>query len=213
MYLGTLPGFGADACAPTVAFHPADDGSAHAHAVLRDGVEVEADTAITYEHEGFLLLDLAEHGDGVGIGVLGGVDHGLSGGAQHGAESVVDVAVTDTDHFDGDAVFLLHFGGHPFQPGTDGGLGVGGSLVEPTAQGTFLDACQTLLRTDVRERGSARGFMIATVYAVRLSYLALAQTAQQMFVGGVWEVGEMALPHAGRDLLLPTAIFARWRGS
>ena len=86
----------------------------------------------------------AEHGDGVGIGVLGGVDHGLSGGAQHGAESVVDVAVTDTDHFDGDAVFLLHFGGHPFQPGTDGGLGVGGSLVEPTAQGTFLDACQTL---------------------------------------------------------------------
>jgi 23S rRNA (cytosine1962-C5)-methyltransferase len=53
--------------------------------------------------------------------------------------------------------------------------------------------------------------MIATLYAVRLSYLALAQAAQQMFIGGAWEVGEMALPHAGRELLLPTAIFSRWR--
>jgi 23S rRNA (cytosine1962-C5)-methyltransferase len=76
----------------------------------------------------------------------------------------------------------------------------------------LLDACQTLLRTDVDNRASARGFLIATVYAVRLSYLALAQTAQQMFEGGVWQVGEMALPHESRDLLLPTAIFARWRG-
>lgn len=76
----------------------------------------------------------------------------------------------------------------------------------------LLDACQTLLRTESNERASAKGFMIATVYAVRLSYLALAQTAQQMFEGGAWEVGEMALPHEGRDLLLPTAIFARWRG-
>lgn len=75
----------------------------------------------------------------------------------------------------------------------------------------LLDACQTLLRTDADDRASARGFMIATVYAVRLSYLALAQTAQQMFIGGSWEIGEMALPHQGRDLLLPTAIFARWR--
>lgn len=78
---------------------------------------------------------------------------------------------------------------------------------------TLLDACQTLLRTDPNERASARGFLIATVYAVRLSYLALAQTAQQAFAGGgEWQIGEMALPHVGRDLLLPTAIFARWRG-
>jgi 23S rRNA (cytosine1962-C5)-methyltransferase len=75
----------------------------------------------------------------------------------------------------------------------------------------LLDACQTLLRTDPSDRASARGFMIATVYAVRLSYLALAQTAQQTFEGGRWQIGEMALPHAGHDLLLPTAIFARWR--
>jgi hypothetical protein len=32
-----------------------------------------------------------------------------------------------------------------------------------------------------------------------------------MFDGGHWETGEMSLPHKGRDLLLPTAIFARWR--
>jgi len=76
----------------------------------------------------------------------------------------------------------------------------------------LIECCQQLLRTDVNDRASARGFMIATVYAVRLSYLALAQTAQQCFDGGAWEIGEMALPHAARDLLLPTAIFARWRG-
>jgi 23S rRNA (cytosine1962-C5)-methyltransferase len=76
----------------------------------------------------------------------------------------------------------------------------------------LLDACQALLRTDANDRASAKGFMIATVYAVRLSYLALAQTAQQMFEGGTWQTGEMALPHANRSELLPTAIFARWRG-
>jgi 23S rRNA (cytosine1962-C5)-methyltransferase len=76
----------------------------------------------------------------------------------------------------------------------------------------LLDACQTLLRADPANRASAKGFMIATVYAVRLSYLALAQTAQQMFEGGEWQAGEMCLPHEGRSELLPTAIFARWRG-
>jgi len=74
----------------------------------------------------------------------------------------------------------------------------------------LLDACSRLLRADQDDPHSARGFMIATVYAVRLSYLALAQTAQEHFLGGRWQIGEMALPHAGRDLVLPTAIFARW---
>ncbi len=76
----------------------------------------------------------------------------------------------------------------------------------------LLDACQALLRTDPNDRASAKGFMIATVYAVRLSYIALDQVARQFFVGGEWEAGEMALPHAGRDLVVPTAIFTRWRG-
>jgi len=78
----------------------------------------------------------------------------------------------------------------------------------------LIDACQTLLRVDPEKRDSARGFFIATVYAVRLSYLALAQTAEEAFDGcsGEWQVGEMALPHEERDFALPTAIFARWRG-
>ena len=53
-------------------------------------------------------------------------------------------------------------------------------------------------------------FLIATVYAVRLSFLALAQTAGGLS-GGDWSCGEMALPHANDDRLLPTAIYARWR--
>jgi 23S rRNA (cytosine1962-C5)-methyltransferase len=79
----------------------------------------------------------------------------------------------------------------------------------------LLESCQTLLRADANDRASARGFLIATVYAVRLSYLALAQTAQQAFAGagGNWEAGEMALPHANDARLLPTAIFARWRSA
>ena len=75
----------------------------------------------------------------------------------------------------------------------------------------LIDACQQLLRTDPHDRASAKGFMIATVYAVRLSYIALDQVARQFFEGGEWEAGEMALPHAERALVVPTAIFARWR--
>ena len=56
-------------------------------------------------------------------------------------------------------------------------------------------------------------FVIATAYAVRLSYLALAQTLADRMkpYGGVMEQGEMALPQAGSDRLLPTALYARWR--
>ena len=77
----------------------------------------------------------------------------------------------------------------------------------------LLRGCQSLLRLHSDDASSTRGFLVATVYAVRLSYLALAQAAQEPFegAGGVWQAGEMALPHEGRDLLLPTAIFARWR--
>ena len=79
----------------------------------------------------------------------------------------------------------------------------------------LIDACQTLLRVEPTQRDSAQGFFIATVYAVRLSYLALAQTAQQAFTGaaGEWEIGEMALPHSNDPRVLPTAIYARWRSS
>ena len=55
-------------------------------------------------------------------------------------------------------------------------------------------------------------FLIATAYAVRLSYLALAQALEDHLsgLGGIMERGEMALPQQGSDRLLPTALYARW---
>ncbi|MBI1187620.1 MAG: class I SAM-dependent rRNA methyltransferase [Alphaproteobacteria bacterium] len=70
----------------------------------------------------------------------------------------------------------------------------------------LLSDCAALL-----DHGGADRFLILTVYAVRLTPLALAQTAQAaMPLPGQWTFGEMALPHANDDRLLPTAIFARW---
>lgn len=58
-------------------------------------------------------------------------------------------------------------------------------------------------------------FVIATAYAVRLSYLAVAQALGDRLkpYGGVMEMGEMALPQQGSDRLLPTALYARWRAA
>jgi 23S rRNA (cytosine1962-C5)-methyltransferase len=71
----------------------------------------------------------------------------------------------------------------------------------------LLEECAALLSSE-----GAR-FFIVTVYAVRLSALALAQVAQAALPAtGAWAIGEMALPHAADARLLPTAIFARWRG-
>lgn len=57
-------------------------------------------------------------------------------------------------------------------------------------------------------------FVIATAYAVRLSYLAVAQSLADHLdgLGGVMESGEMALLQQGSDRLLPTALYARWSG-
>lgn len=56
-------------------------------------------------------------------------------------------------------------------------------------------------------------FIIATAYAVRLSYLAVAQSLGDRLAdyGGTMEMGEMAIPQQGSDRLLPTALYARWR--
>lgn len=56
-------------------------------------------------------------------------------------------------------------------------------------------------------------FVIATAYAVRLSYLALAQTLADRLsgLGGRMEAGEMAIAQDGSDRLLPTALYARWQ--
>lgn len=56
-------------------------------------------------------------------------------------------------------------------------------------------------------------FMVATVYAVRLSFIALdnALSAALSGKGGRIEAGEMAIPEADGARLLPTAIYARWQ--
>ena len=55
-------------------------------------------------------------------------------------------------------------------------------------------------------------FLVLTVYAVRLSALAIAELLTQATegFGGTIEAGEMAVREEARGLLLPTAIFARW---
>jgi 23S rRNA (cytosine1962-C5)-methyltransferase len=54
-------------------------------------------------------------------------------------------------------------------------------------------------------------FVIATVYAVRLSYAAVGQALESAMKGGKVECGEMAIRESGeRDLILPTGLFARW---
>ena len=55
-------------------------------------------------------------------------------------------------------------------------------------------------------------FLVLTVYAVRMSALAIGELVRQALaeLGGQVEVGEMAVREEARGLLLPTAIFARW---
>ena len=54
-------------------------------------------------------------------------------------------------------------------------------------------------------------FVIATVYAVRLSYAAVGQSLAGAMGGGKVQCGEMAIREVpGRDLVLPTGLFARW---
>ena len=69
----------------------------------------------------------------------------------------------------------------------------------------LLADCRQLLDADSR-------FLVLTVYAVRMSALAIGELVRQMFgdLGGTVEVGEMAVREEARGLLLPTAIFARW---
>lgn len=55
-------------------------------------------------------------------------------------------------------------------------------------------------------------FLVLTVYAVRMSAIAIGEVLRQAMdgLGGTVEVGEMAVREEARGLLLPTAIFARW---
>ena len=55
-------------------------------------------------------------------------------------------------------------------------------------------------------------FMVLTVYAIRMSAVAIAELVRQAFadLGGTVTAGEMTIREAVRDILLPTAIFVRW---
>jgi 23S rRNA (cytosine1962-C5)-methyltransferase len=72
----------------------------------------------------------------------------------------------------------------------------------------LLFDCRKLLDSDSR-------FLVLTVYAVRMSALAIGELVKQTFsdLGGKVEMGEMAVREESRGLLLPTAIFARWSKS
>lgn len=66
--------------------------------------------------------------------------------------------------------------------------------------------CRALL--DARSRAC-----FLTVYAVRLSPLALAELMQQHFadLGGAIDYGDLCVREESRGRMLPTAIFARWK--
>ena len=69
----------------------------------------------------------------------------------------------------------------------------------------LLSDCRRLLDDNSR-------FLVLTVYAVRMSALAIGELLKQTMDGlsCTIEMGEMALRAEKRGLLLPTAIFARW---
>jgi 23S rRNA (cytosine1962-C5)-methyltransferase len=69
----------------------------------------------------------------------------------------------------------------------------------------LLADCRRLLDADSR-------FLVLTVYAVRISALAIGELVKQTLgdLGGKFEMGEMAVREEARGILLPTAIFARW---
>ncbi|MBB6123298.1 class I SAM-dependent methyltransferase [Sphingobium subterraneum] len=69
----------------------------------------------------------------------------------------------------------------------------------------LISHCRALLDTDSR-------FLFLTVYAVRMSALAIGELLRQAFsdLPGTVEAGELVVREESRGLLLPTAIWARW---
>jgi len=69
----------------------------------------------------------------------------------------------------------------------------------------LLADCRKLLDANSR-------FLVLTVYAVRMSALAIGELLRQVTadLGGTVEYGEMSVREESRGLLLPTAIFAKW---
>ena len=83
----------------------------------------------------------------------------------------------------------------------------------PTGEVWRLEEDLPALVADCRKLlGSDSRFLVLTVYAVRMSALAIGELLGQALggLGGTIECGEMAVREEARGLLLPTAIFARW---
>ncbi|WP_242097449.1 MULTISPECIES: class I SAM-dependent methyltransferase [unclassified Sphingomonas] len=87
------------------------------------------------------------------------------------------------------------------------GRGPDGELwrLEEDLPGLIAD-CRQLLDADSR-------FLFLTVYAVRMSALAIGEMLRQAFADmpGQVECGELGVREEARGLALPTAIWARWR--
>jgi 23S rRNA (cytosine1962-C5)-methyltransferase len=83
----------------------------------------------------------------------------------------------------------------------------------PNGEVWRLDESLAPLLADCRKLldGQSR-FLVLTVYAVRMSALAIGELVEQTLgdLDGQVETGEMAVREESRGLLLPTAIFARW---
>ncbi|WP_454796604.1 class I SAM-dependent methyltransferase [Novosphingobium lindaniclasticum] len=79
--------------------------------------------------------------------------------------------------------------------------------LEENLPGLLAD-CRQLLDADSK-------FLFLTVYAVRMSSLALAGVMEELFrdLPGTIEHGDLAVREDGEGRLLPTAIFARWRNN
>ncbi|MBC9034280.1 class I SAM-dependent methyltransferase [Sphingomonas sp. JC676] len=78
--------------------------------------------------------------------------------------------------------------------------------LEESLPGLIADAAKLL---DAKSR-----FLFLTVYAVRMSSVALGELLNQELkgLGGTVDCGELCVREEARGLLLPTAIFGRWRG-
>ena len=95
-----------------------------------------------------------------------------------------------------------------------------GILLDPPKYGRGPDGEVWRLEEDLPELiancrkllDSESKFLFLTVYAVRMSALALGGLLESHFadLGGKVEFGELAVREQGRGMLLPTAIFARW---
>jgi len=83
----------------------------------------------------------------------------------------------------------------------------------PTGETWRLEEDLAPLLADVRALLDERSrFCFLTVYAVRMSALAIGELMRQLFADlpGRVEAGELTVREEARGLLLPTAIFARW---